>query len=64
MDRPIWLRRCNSFAEEAEADAEFWRSLGPNGRVAVVEQMRGEWDESDEQDQPRLRRVVTRLRTS
>ena len=63
MDK-VWLRRCASYAEEAEADAEFWEQLGADGRVAVTEQMRREHSQADEPNEPGLRRVVRVLRTS
>lgn len=53
----IWVRKCSSFAEEAEADREFWARLTPDERVAVVEDLRlGAERQGD--DEPGLRRAV------
>lgn len=38
-----WLRICDSFAEEAEADREFWQQYSAEERVALIDQMRHEW---------------------
>ncbi|MCA1734014.1 MAG: hypothetical protein LC732_10490 [Acidobacteria bacterium] len=54
----IWLRRCASFAEEAEADAEFWRRFTPGERVSILEQMRREWLESNGRVDEGLRRTA------
>ena len=39
----VRLRRCDSIAEEAETDCEFWERFTPVERVAILEQMRREW---------------------
>jgi hypothetical protein len=39
----VWIRRCASFAEERQADAEFWRQYSPAERVAILEDMRRDW---------------------
>ena len=54
----IWIRKCNSFEQEAEADREFWARMTPDERVAVVEDLRLEWAEQQGEDEPRLRRAV------
>ena len=57
----IWLRRCSSFQEESDSDADLWMQMSPDERVAVLEQMRQEWlEEHGEHDQG-LRRIVTRI---
>jgi hypothetical protein len=53
-----WLRRCGSFAEEADADAEFWRRFAPDQRVSILEQMRREWLENDGRVDEGLRRTA------
>ncbi len=57
-----WVRRCSSFAEEADADREFWAGMTANERVAVVEQMRNEWWDRNGGRDEGLRRVVRVLR--
>lgn len=54
----LWVRKCSSFEEEAEADRDFWRSMTPDERVAVVEEMRLASLEGEDEDVRRLRRVV------
>jgi hypothetical protein len=39
----VWLRRCTSFAEEAEADREYWTRFSPDERVALIADLRREW---------------------
>jgi len=39
----VWLRRCASFAEEAEADREYWSRFTPDERVALIADLRQEW---------------------
>lgn len=60
----VWLRRCRSFAEEAEADREFWAQFSPDERVAMVEQMRREWMEKNGQHDEGLRRTARLLDTA
>ncbi len=36
----FWLRVCNSFAEEAQADREYWARMTPQQRVEIAEEMR------------------------
>jgi hypothetical protein len=57
----VWLRRCTSFAEEAEADREFWARFSPDERVAIVEQMRREWMEKNGRLDEGLRRTARLL---
>jgi hypothetical protein len=59
----IWLRRCSSFEEEADADIDFWSRFSPDERVGVLEQMRREWLESNGRVDEGLRRVARRLQT-
>jgi hypothetical protein len=62
--RDVWIRRCDGFAEEAEADAQFWAAMTPDERVAVVEQMRSEWWSINGRCDEGLRRVVHIARDS
>jgi hypothetical protein len=54
----IWLRRCLSFEEEADADREFWARFSPDERVSILEQMRREWLERNGRVDEGLRRVA------
>jgi hypothetical protein len=38
-----WVRVCNSWEEEAEADREYWLRFSPDERVALIDTMRVEW---------------------
>jgi hypothetical protein len=58
----IWVRRCRSFEEEAEADREFWARLSPEERVGAVEQMRLEGGDDSDEDESGLRRTVRIVR--
>ncbi|MGA8808413.1 MAG: hypothetical protein WB973_11095 [Thermoanaerobaculia bacterium] len=40
----VWLRRCASFAEEAVADREYWSAFAPDERVALIADLRREWN--------------------
>ena len=53
-----WVRRCDGFAEEAEADRAFWASLSPAQRVAAVEDLRRQWLKMRGTRDEGLRRVV------
>jgi hypothetical protein len=57
----IWLRRCDSFAEEREADAEFWDAFSPDERVSILEEMRNEWLQRNGRSDEGLRRTARRL---
>ena len=39
----VWLRRCASFVEEAEADRDYWSHFAPDERVALIADLRREW---------------------
>jgi len=39
----VWLRRCASFAEESEADRDYWSHFAPDERVALIADLRREW---------------------
>ncbi len=54
----IWVRKCNSFAEERQADREFWALMTPDERVAAVEELRTQWPAAKDDDQPGLRRTI------
>jgi hypothetical protein len=54
----IWVRKCQSFAEEALADREFWAQMTGDERVEALEDLRFEaWKVTGERLE-RLRRVV------
>lgn len=59
-----WFRRFDSFAAEAESDAEFWLEMTPEQRVALVDQMRREWQELHGGGEERLRRTARVFRTT
>jgi hypothetical protein len=44
----LWLRRCASFAEEAEADRDYWSRFTPDERVALIANLRQEWNTMNE----------------
>jgi hypothetical protein len=54
----LWVRKCESFAEERQADREFWAALSPDRRVALVEELRQEWARISGQPIERLRRTA------
>jgi len=58
MRQGIWIRKCASFAEEEEADREFWQEMTGEERVAVLEDMRREFGRANGEPDERLRRVV------
>jgi hypothetical protein len=39
----IWFRSCATFAEEAEADRDYWRQFPAEERVAQMEELRNDW---------------------
>jgi hypothetical protein len=39
----VWLRRCASFVEEADADRDYWSHFAPDERVALIADLRREW---------------------
>jgi hypothetical protein len=47
----VWLRRCASFAEEAEADREYWSRFSPDERVALIADLRQEWSRMNSIDE-------------
>jgi hypothetical protein len=57
----VWIKRLSSFEEEAEADAAFYRAMSPEERVAILEQLRAEWNAAHDESDQRLRRVVRRV---
>jgi hypothetical protein len=57
----IWVRRCQSFEEERAADREFWATISPDERVALVEELRHEWARISGQAIERLRRTARLL---
>ena len=59
----IWLRRCDSFAEERDADDEFWARFSPDERVSILEDMRREWLDRNGRADEGLRRIARVLDT-
>lgn len=57
----VWVRKVTSFDEERKADREFWVSLSPDARVALVEEIRQDWARISGRPIERLRRTVRRL---
>ncbi len=57
-----WFRKLDSFADEAEADREFWAQMTPNERVAVIDDLRRTWLKMKGLPDERLRRVVRVLK--
>jgi hypothetical protein len=54
----IWVRRCNSFAEDEKADREFWATMTGEERVEALEELRREaWKVTGERLEG-LRRTV------
>ena len=54
----VWVRKCDSFEEDRAADLEFWRTLSPDARVAVVEDLRRRWAQLKGLRDEGLRRTV------
>jgi hypothetical protein len=48
----VWLRRCASFEEEAEADREYWSGFAPDERVALIADLRQEWNTMNNANEP------------
>jgi hypothetical protein len=38
----VWVRKCNSFEEEARADREYWARMTGEERVEALEELRRE----------------------
>jgi hypothetical protein len=51
----VWLRRCASFAEEAEADRDYWSAFAPDERVALIADLRQEWNTMNGVNEPASR---------
>jgi hypothetical protein len=51
----VWLRRCASFEEEAEADREYWSGFAPDERVALIADLRQEWNTMTSADETQSR---------
>jgi hypothetical protein len=58
----IWVRKGNSFEEEAKADREFWRQTTPIERLRALEELRLEaWGaEGSAEGLRRVARIVKR----
>src|SRR5436309_6200108 len=48
----MWLRRCASFEEEAAADREYWSAFSPDERVALIADLRQEWNAMNGVNEP------------
>jgi hypothetical protein len=60
----LWIRKCSSFEEEAEADREFWSSMTGDERVEALEELRHQaWKVTGERIEG-LRRTVRVLQLS
>jgi hypothetical protein len=54
----LWILKCSSFEEEAEADREFWSSMTGDERVEALEELRRQaWKVTGERIEG-LRRTV------
>lgn len=57
-EKPAWIRRCDSFAEEERADREFWQRLTGDERIMALEDLRRDaWKVTGERIEG-LRRAV------
>ena len=54
----VWVRKFSSFDEERQADREYWATISPNDRVAILDEMRAEWAAWKGDDEQGLRRTV------
>jgi hypothetical protein len=54
----LWVRKCASFAEERDADRDFWRQTTPEMRVQAVEELRTQWAALTGERHEGLRRTV------
>jgi hypothetical protein len=54
----LWVRRLESFEDEARADREFWASMTPDERVAALEEIRSDWYKIHGGHDSGLRRVL------
>lgn len=57
----VWMRKLTSFEAERAADREFWATLSPDARVALVEDLRREWVKISGRPIERLRRTARRV---
>jgi hypothetical protein len=48
----VWLRRCASFEEEAQADREYWSAFSADERVALIADLRQEWNAMNGVNEP------------
>ena len=39
----MWVRKCANFAEDRQADREFWAQLTPAERISALEDLRAQW---------------------
>jgi len=54
----LWIRKLDSFEDEARADREFWAAVTPDDRVAALEEIRRDWFKIHGGHDPGLRRVL------
>jgi hypothetical protein len=52
----IWFRRCSSWEEEEAADREYWLQFTPDERVAMIEDLRGDWASMTTSELPAISR--------
>src|SRR5687768_10818784 len=48
----IWLRRCATFEEEAQADRDYWQQYSPGERLAQMDDLRNDWARMNGDQQP------------
>ena len=58
----IWVRKCSSWEEEAQADREFWAGMSPDERVEAIDGIRQTLFAMRGESEERLRRVARVLR--
>ena len=54
----LWVRKCANFAEDRQADREFWAQLTPAERISALEELRAQWIASIDNGDQGLRRTV------
>lgn len=61
-DRKLTARVFNDWKEAEEADVEYYRSMTPEERIAIVEMLRQQWYKIHGETEQGLRRVVRIVR--
>ena len=54
----VWVRKCANFAEDRQADREFWAQLTPAERISALEELRAQWIATIDHGDEGLRRTV------